>query len=110
MRVRHLRLVCLLLGLAVAIPYFAQAQRGGAAADPISGVWTGDWGPNANDRNRVEVDLKLNGKAVTGTVKSVQPARADVMIQKSTFDGGALHMEAEVKSPRGGELVHYIID
>ncbi len=59
----------------------AFAQRG--AADPLTGTWTGDWGPTPNA----------------------------VALQKSTFDSksGAVHMEADAKAP-GGRTVHYLID
>jgi hypothetical protein len=87
-------------------------QRATPAADPMSGTWTGDWGPNAGDRNMVSVELKLNGNALTGTVKSLQPARPDVALTKSTYTAstGTVHMEAETKSPRDGSAVHYVID
>jgi hypothetical protein len=58
----------------------------------------------------VTVELKLAGKTVTGTVKSTQPARADVALSKSTFDAGKVHLEANATNPRGGAAVHYIID
>ncbi len=60
----------------------------------------------------VSVELKLNGTALTGTVKSIQPARPDVPLSKSTYTAatGAVHMEAEAANPRGGAAVHYIID
>ena len=82
------------------------------AADAVSGTWTGDWGPNAQDRNRVSVELKLTGTTITGTVKSTQPARPDVTISKSTYTPatGVVHLEAEAKNPRSGAAVHYIID
>jgi hypothetical protein len=93
--------------LAMALPVLA--QRGG---DPLSGTWTGDWGPSPGDRNNVTLDLKLDGKAVTGTVHSTNPKRDDVTLQKSTFDSatGKVHLEAEAKNPRGGAAIHYIID
>jgi len=108
-------LICLLACLAVAVPIVAQqrAAAPAAAADPVSGTWTGDWGPSANDRNQVTVDLKWDGKsALTGTVKSTQPARADVALQKSTFTAASnsIHMEAESPAARGGGTVHFIID
>jgi hypothetical protein len=60
----------------------------------------------------VSVELKLSGPALTGTVKSVQPSRADVPLSKSTYTAatGAVHMEAEAKNPQSGAAVHYIID
>jgi hypothetical protein len=82
------------------------------AADPLTGTWTGDWGPSPGDRNTVSVNLKLDGKALTGVVHSINYQRSDVSLQKSTFDAatGAVHMEAEAPNPRGGAPVHYIID
>jgi hypothetical protein len=107
MQSRLLRWVCVLACLAIAIP--ALAQRGG---DPVTGTWTGDWGPNPGDRNDVTVDLKCAGKTLTGTVHSTSPQRADVALSKSTCDAAAnaVHMEADVQPPRGGATVHYVID
>ena len=101
------RLVALLICLTVAVPLFA-LQRG---PDAITGTWSGDWGPSPGDRNTVNVDLKLNGKAVTGVVHSINFQRPDVMLEKSTFDPatGAIHMEADAAGA-GGTKVHYVID
>ena len=95
-------IACVLL----AITAFAQA-----GADPLSGTWTGDWGPSAQDRNRVDVDLKFDGKALTGVVKSTQPQRPDVTISNSSYDAATktVKMEAEAKNPRSGEAVKYVI-
>ena len=108
MRSRTFRIICLLASLGIAIPVLA-VQRG---SDPLTGTWTGDWGPNAGDRNTVSVDLKWDGKALTGVVHSINYQRADVTLQKSTFTpaGGAVHMEADVPNPRGGAPIHYVID
>jgi len=111
MRARLVAVVCLLASLAIAIPMVAQ-QRATPAADPLSGTWTGDWGPNTADRNTVSVDLKWDGKALTGVVHSINYQRPDVTLQKSTFDTatGAVHLEADAPNPRGGAPVHYVID
>src|SRR5207244_7475200 len=108
MRSRMSQLVCVLACVAIAIPLFA-LQKG---ADPLTGTWTGDWGPNAADRNTVSVDLKWDGKALTGVVHSINYQRADVTLQKSTFNSStsAVHMEADAPNPRGGAAVHYVID
>ena len=102
------RIFALLICIALAVPLFA-FQRG---SDPITGTWAGDWGPSPGDRNTVNVDLKLNGKAVTGVVHSINFQRPDVMLSKSTFDPatGALHLEADAPNPSGGAKVHYLID
>jgi hypothetical protein len=102
-------MVCLLAVLAI-LPGTAWTQQ--TAADPLTGSWLGDWGPNASDRNQVRVDLKWDGKALTGTVHSVTPQRPDVTLQNSTYNAssGAVHMEAEATNPRTGAKVKYIIE
>ena len=97
-------LVCFVMCFLVAASGLAE-QRG---MDPLSGTWTGDWGPSPGDRNEVTVDLKWDGKALTG---NVNPGPAAVALQKSTFDAktGAVHMEADAKDRRGG-TIHYVID
>ena len=107
MRLKVSRLVCLLAFLAIALPVLA-LQRG---SDPVTGTWSGDWGPSAADRNTANVNLKWDGKALTGAVHSINYQRPDVTLQKATFDPakGAVHMEADVPNPRGG-TIHYVID
>ena len=77
-----------------------------AAADPLSGTWTGDWGPSPGHRNQATVELKWDGKILTGTVN---PGPNAVEIKNATFDpdSGTIHMEADATSRRGGQ-VHYI--
>src|SRR6266567_8949615 len=104
MRAKAICVVCLFMCFAI--------DAAGAArptgADPLSGTWTGDWDPSAADRNQVTVELKWDGKALTGTVN---PGPNAVALQRSTFDSksGAVHMEADAKAP-GGRTVHYLID
>jgi hypothetical protein len=107
---RTLSVICLLACVAIALPIIAQQKS--AAGDPLSGTWTGDWGPNERDRNQVSVDLKMAGTAVTGTVQSVTPKRDDVAISKGTYTatGNKVHLEAEAKNPRSGAVVKYVIE
>lgn len=90
--------VCLLLAASA----FAQKS------DPLSGTWVGDWGPSAADRNQVTVELKWDGKALSGTVN---PGANAVPLQKATFDPktNAVHFEADAKG-HSGSMVHYLID
>ncbi len=99
---------CLLAFVAVAVPALAFQK----ASDPLTGTWSGDWGPSPNDRNTVNVDLKWDGKALTGVVHSINYPRPDVPLQKSTFNPatGAVHIEADAPNPRGGASIHYVID
>jgi hypothetical protein len=82
------------------IPAFAQ--------DPISGKWSGDWGPSKFDRNQVATEFKLSGKSVTGTVNSEGKV---VQVKNGTYDPNtkAFHMEADAPGP-GDRIVHFVID
>jgi len=84
----------------------AFAQQSGA--NPLSGTWTGDWGPSPSDRNQVTVDLKWDNNNLTGTVN---PGPNAIGLQKATFNSktGEIHFEADAKSRRG-EAIHYVID
>ena len=64
MRAKTICVVSLLLCFAVA----AIGAGRPMVADPLSGTWTGDWGPSASDRNPVTVELKWDGTVLTGTV------------------------------------------
>jgi len=101
---KTLCLVCFFLCLALSVS--AAGTR--ASADPLSGTWTGDWGPSPTHRNQVTVELKWDGKTLSGTVN---PSTDKIALQKCTFDSktGAIHMEADAKSRRGAD-VHYVID
>ncbi len=101
---KMIHLVCLAACLVLAASAFAQK----AGVDPLSGTWTGDWGPSPDDRNQVTVELKWDGKSLTGTVN---PGENAVALQKATFDSktGAVHFEADAKNRRGNPI-HYVID
>jgi hypothetical protein len=104
MRIRVFGLLCLIACLAISGSLLAQGK---AAADPLSGSWSGDWGPTAAHRNPVTVDLKWDGKALTGVVN---PGPNAIQLQKSTFDPktGAVHMEA--MATNRGAMVHFVIE
>lgn len=78
-----------------------------AQSSPISGRWSGDWGPSAFDRNEVVVDLAWDGSVLTGTVN---PGPNAVELKETSFDAatGAVRMEVDAESFRGS--VHYVIE
>lgn len=104
MRMRTLSLLCLLMCFVIAA-FGVSPQE---STDPLSGTWKGDWGPSPEHRNPVTVELKWDGKALTGTVN---PGANPIALQKCTFDPktGAVHMEADAKGRRGNDI-HYVID
>jgi hypothetical protein len=79
-----------------------------ASGDPLSGTWTGDWGPNANDRNMVTLELKWDGTNLTGTVN---PGPQAVPLSKASYaaDTKTVMMEADAPG-RGGTTVHFVVD
>jgi hypothetical protein len=93
---------------AVTIP--AVLGQAGAQADPVSGTWSGDWGPNAQDRNQVSVELKWDGKAVTGVVRTAN--RPEVALSNSTYDAATrtVRMQALATNPRTKANVTYTIE
>ena len=94
--------VCFLFCAVLAAPLLAQQ-----GSDPLSGTWTGDWGPSARDRNPVTVEFKWDGKALSGMVN---PGPNAIPLQKTSFDPqtGAVHLEAELTN--GGRKILYVID
>jgi hypothetical protein len=82
------------------IPAVAAQQK----SDPLTGTWRGDWGPSPTDRNAVIVELKWNGKALTGTVN---PGPEAIAIDKALFDPASMkiHMEVTKASPNFAYVV-----
>lgn len=78
-----------------------------ASDDPISGTWTGDWGPSPNDRNPVTLELAWDGTTLTGTVN---PGPDAVPLTTASFDPvtNAIRMEADAETFRGP--AHYMIE
>lgn len=78
----------------------------------LTGTWKGDWGPNLANRNRVTLVLNWDGKTLIGKVTAGEGVGDPIPIQTIGFDPktGNIHMEAETRNPRTGEMVHFIID
>ena len=79
-----------------------------ASGDPLSGTWSGDWGPSAANRNDVTLELMWDGTNLSGTVN---PGPNAVQLIKTSFnpDTGVVTMEADAQG-RGGAVVHYVIE
>jgi hypothetical protein len=78
-----------------------------ASDDPLSGTWTGDWGPSPNDRNAVTLELAWDGTALTGTVN---PGPDAVPLTAASFDPATntVRMEADAETFQGP--AHYMIE
>lgn len=86
----------------LAVP--AAAQYG----HPLKGSWSGDWGPNEEDRRRLLLLLDWDGRAVSGTIN---PGPNAVPIETATLDPAtwSLHIEAEGRDA-DGNTVDYVIE
>src|SRR5678815_3388597 len=86
--------------------------------DPLSGIWTGEWGPTPKDRNKVLVELKWDGKNVTGSVqgpgKVAGPNSADtsyaINFKKGSFDAKTGTLRLEATAYFQGHPVNYVIN
>ena len=79
-----------------------------APSDPLTGMWSGDWGPSAQDRNPVMLELMWDGANLSGTVN---PGPDAVELSTASFspDTGTIMMEADAEG-RGGGMIHYTIE
>ena len=62
MRLGTVRALSFLACVGIAVTSFAQFGH------PLSGTWSGDWGPSKDKRDRLLVQMHYNGKEVTGTI------------------------------------------
>jgi hypothetical protein len=58
------RLFILFCAAAFGLGATGLAQEG----HPLTGTWTGDWGPSATQRNHVTIVMNWDGSKVTGTI------------------------------------------
>jgi len=63
---------------------------------PLKGSWSGDWGPNKEQRTRVLLQMQWDGKAITG---AINPGPNALTLTKATLDSATwmVHLEAERK-------------
>src|SRR2546426_5055072 len=80
----------------------AMAQQN---ADPLTGTWKGDWGPSATDRNTVTLELKWDGKTLTGVVN---PGPDAISIEKASFDPKTMKIHLEANFAR--RSLQYVVD
>ena len=102
---RLLALFLLLSGIAVSC---TRVQGSPEGSDPVTGTWVGDFGPAFYDRNTISVELKWDGKNLTGLIKPGDPSGRmyrnfpGFPIENASFDPatGVIKFEA-MYQPRG---------
>jgi hypothetical protein len=76
-----------------------------AAADPLTGTWTGSMGPDDTQQQTIKVEMTYDGKTITGVITG-PPYPGD--IKTGTFDAatGALKFEVVVRNDEK-TVVHF---
>ena len=78
-----------------------------SSKDPLSGEWTGEWGPTSDRQTSVTLELKWDGKTLEGTVN---PGRSPIPLSKATFDPQSQVVTMELDAPNSTrEIVHYVV-
>jgi hypothetical protein len=95
-------LACLCVGLAVAWPGLAQQGH------PLTGTWTGDWGPDTIHRNQVTLVMNWDGKTVSGQINPGPDAIsiASVLVDVTTWN---VRIEADAKD-KSGKAEHILAE
>ena len=96
-------LVLFLLSSCAAKPASEQGSK-----DALSGKWSGDYGPDADRREPVSLDLKSSAGKLEGTVHA-GPRSIPLTKASYTPDTGAIALEFDAQG-NGGRTVHYQID
>ena len=75
--------------------------------DPLTGTWIGTWGTTPIHRMNVTVELRWDGKSLTGAANSGEQV---TVFKNSSFDPrtDAVHLEADALN--AGNVVHYVIN
>ena len=102
MRLKAAVVLCMLAGLAITVAGFAQEGH------PLTGIWYGDWGQSAAQRNHLTIQLQWDGKAVTGLAN---PGPDSYPLKVVTLDSSkwTVHIEADGKDDKG-QAAHFVAD
>ena len=94
--------------LAVLLLVTACASKLAPSTDPPSGSWLGDYGPDAERREQVRLDLKWEDSNLRGVVRA---GFRDLPVSKVSFkpETGAITMEFDAQG-NNGQTVHYVIE
>jgi hypothetical protein len=92
-------LACLIL------PAAGAAQQG----HPLDGIWSGDWGPSANDRFPVVLELRWVNTTLSGSINPGFPDVATLEVGQLNSANWTVHLEASGKD-EAGNTVRTVID
>jgi len=95
-----------LVGFVLALSVFAAGQEG----HPLTGTWSGDWGPSAAQRTHITMVMTWDGKSVSGTINPgpdaipVDTIGLDVTKWLVRFDANAKNASGPVRITAEGRL------
>jgi hypothetical protein len=86
----------------------ACASKSAPSADPPSGTWSGDFGPDAERREQVRLDLTWEDSKLRGLVRA---GFRELPVSKVSFkpDTGTITLEFDAQG-NNGQTVHYVIE
>jgi hypothetical protein len=96
-----------LVGFVLALSVFAAAAQEG---HPLTGTWSGDWGPSAAQRTHITMVMTWDGKSVSGTINpgpeaiAVDTIGLDVTKWLVRFDANAKNASGPVRISAEGRL------
>jgi hypothetical protein len=92
------RAACCLACLGIVVSGVAQEGH------PLTGTWSGDWGPTTTQRNHLTFVMNWDGKNVTGTIN---PGPDSIPVGSVLLDvtNWTVRMEADAKD-QSGRAVH----
>jgi hypothetical protein len=78
-----------------------------SSGGPPSGTWSGDYGPDADRRDPVKLELKWEDTNLRGTVRA---GTRSIDLSKASFkaDTGVISLEFEAQA--NGSPVHYVVE
>jgi hypothetical protein len=82
-----------LRALTFAVCLLAAAHASAQFGHPLKGSWSGDWGPNREQRTRVLLQVQWDGKAITG---AINPGPNALPLTKASLDPDTwlVHLES----------------
>jgi hypothetical protein len=94
-------------GVVLLLLLAACASKPAVSTAPPSGTWSGDYGPDAERRESIRLDLTWEGGNLRGVVHT---GFRDLPVEKISFkpDAGAITMEFDTQG-NNGQNVHYVI-
>jgi len=96
-----------LVGFVLALSVFVAAAQEG---HPLTGTWSGDWGPSAAQRTHITMVMTWDGKSVSGTINPgpdaipVDTIGLDVTKWLVRFDANAKNASGPVRITAEGRL------